>query len=100
MASGKKDHSTSKISRERIEILFHEAYLHRDDPTLSKRYVFLARELAMRQRLTLPKKYRRMFCKTCGAYFIPGENLRVRVSRGKVVYTCEVCGAVKRFPIK
>lgn len=98
--AGKKDPSVKKIAGERIEILFSRAYEVRDDPKLAARYVFLAREIAMRQRIRLPKSYRRMFCRTCGSYFVPGDNLRVRIARGKVVYTCGVCGAVRRYPIR
>lgn len=97
--AGKKDPSAKKIAGERIEILFSRAHEVRDDPELAKRYVYLAREIAMRQRMRLPKSCRRKFCRSCGSYFVPGENLRVRVLRGKVIYTCGVCGAVKRYPI-
>jgi ribonuclease P protein subunit RPR2 len=96
--AGKKDGSAKKIAGERVDILFSHAV--RADPVLAKRYVFLAREIAMRQRMRLPRRYRRKFCRVCGSYFVPGDNFRVRISNGNVIYTCLDCGAVRRFPLR
>lgn len=100
MARSEKGVPVKQIARERIEILFRLANEKRDNPVLSARYVSLAREISMRQRLRLSKQQKRSFCKSCGTYFVPGENLRVRVQHGKVVYTCQECGNVKRVPIR
>ena len=100
MARSEKGVPVKQIARERIEILFRLANEKRDNPVLSARYVSLAREISMRQRLRLLKQQKRSFCKSCGTYFVPGENLRVRVQHGKVVYTCQECGNVKRVPIR
>ncbi len=94
-----KGPSPKKIASERIEILFDQAYRNRFDPERASRYVSLAREIAMRQRLRMPKEYRRSFCPGCRTYFVPGKNLRVRIQHGKVIYTCGVCGLVTRYPL-
>ncbi|MDV0443776.1 ribonuclease P protein component 4 [Methanorbis rubei] len=99
MAQHNKGQSPKKIASERIEILFDQAYLNRSNPALANRYVSLAREIAMRQRLRMPKQFRRSFCPVCHAYFVPGENFRVRVQHGKVICTCLVCGTVTRYPL-
>ena len=100
MAKSEKGVPVKQIARERISSLFNLAEEKREDSTLSNRYVALAREISMRQRLRLSKQQKRSFCRCCGTYFVPGKNLRVRVQHGKVVYTCQECGNVVRIPIR
>ncbi len=99
MEKAEKGISTKKIALERIDILFERAKEAQTKPDLSVRYVSLAREMAMKQRVRLTKCHRRSFCPSCHAFFIPGENLRVRVQHGKIIYTCGICGAVTRIPL-
>lgn len=67
------------------------------DAALAKRYISLARKIAMRHRISLGKKE---FCRRCGTVFIPGVTLRVRVSPSKtaVLYTCLSCNHTANFP--
>ena len=60
-------------------------------------YVRLARRVAERNRLTLPRTFRRFTCDECDAYLRPGENARVRLQDGHLVITCD-CGAQARYP--
>jgi len=71
------------------------------NPARAKRYVELARKLGMRFRLRLPKESKARFCRKCGAYWIPGRNVKVRLkpSEGRAVYEC-ACGAKRGFPYK
>lgn len=97
MVKSGKDGVAKKIAAERIDILFEEA---KSAPSpMAERYVLRARELAMKQRLRLSKRQKRVFCRKCGAYLVPGKNLRVRIQRGRVIQTCEVCGHVVRIPL-
>lgn len=92
-----------KIAKERIEILFEQAEKEfKEHPERSHRYVEIARNIAMRFNLSIPKKYRRKFCKNCYKYLMPGENCRVRLDskRSKKVVKCEECGEIMRFPYK
>jgi ribonuclease P protein subunit RPR2 len=100
MIQRRKNPIAKEIALERIEILFDQAYKNRANPAFSNRYVMLAREIAMRRRLRMPRVYRRFFCPVCHVYFVPGDNLSVRVQHGKVISTCKTCGAVIRIPIK
>lgn len=95
-----KGPSPKKIALERIEILFAMAYKNRDNLPLANRYVSLAREIAMRQRLRLPREYQHLFCPACHSYFVPGKSYRVRVQHGKVIITCGICGAISRYPLR
>ncbi|MDO5847473.1 MAG: ribonuclease P protein component 4 [Methanocorpusculum sp.] len=99
MAKYEKGVSVKEIARERIGILLGAAEENRSSPSVSARYVALARAISMKQRVRFTKEQRRSFCRRCGAYFVPGDNLSVRVLRGRVIYTCKSCGAVYRFPL-
>ena len=89
---------SDQIAKRRIETLFSLAKeFYPKDKTLSKRYVSLARKIAMRHRLSLGSK---QFCKKCNTVFIAGTTLKVRVSPFKtaVLYTCNICKTVAKFP--
>jgi ribonuclease P protein subunit RPR2 len=87
------------VAAERIERL-HElarAAATEGDDDLARYYVRLARRVAERNRLTLPRQFRRFTCDSCDAYLRPGKNARVRLQDGHVVITCN-CGAQARYP--
>ena len=87
------------IGRERIEVLFEQAEsAFKKDPKLSNRYVELARKIAMKCKIRIPKELKRRFCKHCYVYLVPGKNCRVRTHEGKVVYYCSSCKKYTRFP--
>jgi len=97
MAKPQKGAAAKKISAERIEILFDEAKTAPQE--FADRYVSIARDLAMKQRIRLTKPQKRAVCKKCGAYLVPGKNLRVRIQRGRVIHTCTNCGYAVRIPL-
>lgn len=87
------------IAAERIDRL-HElarAAAADSDDELAREYVRLARRVAERNRLTLPRRFRRFTCDRCDRYLRPGKNARVRLQDGHVVITCS-CGAQSRYP--
>ncbi len=92
-----------QIARERIEILFEEAAEAFDEhPDRADRYVELARRIAMKHTISLPRSYRMRFCSDCGSYLVPGSNCRVRLNskhRTKTI-TCLNCGSIMRFPYR
>ena len=65
----------------------------------SREYVRLARRVAERHRLRLPREFRRFTCDECDVYLRPGVNARVRLGPGRVVVRCD-CGATKRYPYR
>ncbi len=87
-----------KIARERIEILFREA---RKTPhqKLSNRYVFLARKIAMKYQVKIPREYKKLFCKKCYAYLVPAKTLRTRIKNKKLIYYCYNCNHITRYPL-
>ena len=95
--------STEKIALKRIHILFRLAkeIIH-DDAELAQRYVQVARKIAMRTRLNIPKEYRSLICKKCRRFIIPGANCRVRIQQKRqthIVITCLNCKGYSRIPL-
>ena len=90
-----------EIALERIKILFEQARIaFKDNPALSNRYVKLARKLAMKYKVRMPRELKRKYCKHCYTYLRPPYNARVRIHNGKVVYTCYNCKKFMRFVLK
>ena len=101
MAPRRNKTAERKIAEERIERLFESAYLaFGKDPALSKRYVILARKIAMKYRVKIPGRYRSSYCRKCLEFFSPGKNTRTRINNGRVTITCLNCGYTRRYPIK
>ncbi|MBS7620200.1 ribonuclease P [Candidatus Bathyarchaeota archaeon] len=99
-----KERPASEIALERINILFELAeknYRRREE--LARRYLQLAKRIAMRNRIRIPQNLNRRMCKECYSYLVPGVTSRVRVRSKRephVSITCMNCGTVKRLPIK
>jgi ribonuclease P protein subunit RPR2 len=62
-------------------------------------YVRLARRVGERNRVRLPREFRRFTCDACDSYLLPGRNARVRLRSGHVVVTCD-CGSQARYPYR
>ncbi|RJS89723.1 ribonuclease P [Candidatus Bathyarchaeota archaeon] len=95
---------TRRIALERIHILFRLAdEVFPENPERAQRYIDLARRIAMRCRVKLPRELRRRICKYCKSLLRPGVNCRVRVRQRRephIVVTCFNCGRVSRYPIR
>ncbi|MCS7120535.1 MAG: ribonuclease P protein component 4 [Nitrososphaerota archaeon] len=93
-----------KIALERIATLFHLAREAANDrPELADRYVEIARKIAMRSRVRIPKEYRIFFCKRCKRFLVPGVGSRIRIQPRRephVVITCKHCDAKRRVPLR
>ena len=89
------------IAQERITILFREAEtVFNKNPSLSHRYVTLARKLAMKIKTRIPPELKRKFCKHCYKYLFPGKNARIRTREGKLIIYCQECKKHTRIPLK
>lgn len=87
------------IAEERIERLHdlaREAARECEDER-ARHYVRLARRVAERNRLRLPRRFKRFTCDRCDSYLRPGKNARVRLRDGHVAITCD-CGEQARYP--
>ena len=96
----KKPEQHRTIAKERIAILFEQAAaMFSENKSLSNRYVTLARKIAMKYKVRMSSEFRRMFCKHCYKFLVPGKNLRVRLGEGKLIYYCLECKKFWRMPI-
>ena len=92
--------SKKQVALERIKILFKQAKrIFNKNPALSNRYVTLARKIAMKAKVRIPRDLQKKFCKHCYKYLVPGTNCRVRTINKKIVYYCLDCKKYMRFPI-
>ena len=96
--------STKQIALHRVHLLFGLAkQVAHENPELAQRYVRLARKVAMRSRLRLPKEYRFLVCRKCKSFILPGVNCRTRIQPRRephMVITCLSCNKITRIPIK
>ncbi|MFQ6094945.1 MAG: ribonuclease P protein component 4 [Candidatus Bathyarchaeia archaeon] len=96
--------SAREIASQRVHRLFQLAMeIIHTDPKLAQRYVEIARNIAMRTRLHLPREYNRMVCRHCKNFILPGVNCRVRIQPRRethAVITCLICGGHMRIPLK
>lgn len=81
---------------DRLHVLAREA-AREGEVDRAREYVRLARRVAERNRLSLPRRFERFACDACDRYRRPGVDARVRLSDGHVVITCE-CGHTDRYP--
>ncbi len=89
-----------QIALERIKILLERAQrMKNEDYELARRYVELARRIATRYRVRIPKELKTTFCKKC-LYPYRSDRVRVRVRKSRVIITCLNCGYEKRIPIR
>jgi ribonuclease P protein subunit RPR2 len=88
-----------EIARERCAKLLKMACekLRAGDERLAKRYVDLARRIAMRHRFPLGRS---SYCRKCGMPLVQGISLKTRVAKGKRVNSCLKCGATVIVPFK
>ncbi len=90
-----QDPKLQQIAAERIDILFREARL---SPEYANRYVFLARKIAMKLNVKIPKEYKMLFCHKCYKYFSAGNfTVRTNAKTKAVEYKCRNCGYANRY---
>jgi len=94
----RKADSQKRIALERITDLFREAESNFNEyPALSRRYVVLARKIAMKYRVRFTRDQKKLFCKSCNAYLKQGTNSTVRIHKGMIILHCLECSHVRRF---
>ncbi|MBR9699524.1 ribonuclease P [Candidatus Woesearchaeota archaeon] len=101
----KKYHRRSKIvldvAKQRIKKLIQQAEdIFDEEKALADRYVYLARRIAMKYKIRITPSLQKRFCKHCYSFLMPGKNLRVRTTQGKMTYSCLECKKFMRFPLR
>jgi ribonuclease P protein subunit RPR2 len=98
-----KDKKIQKtIAERRIKQLFllAEQQALNNKLNLANRYTELARKISMRYLVSIPKDYKRRFCKHCYSYLLPYVTCRIRIHRGKLIIYCYNCKRYFRIPLK
>ena len=92
----------NRIADKRINKLFQLAEKNAllGDFFHANRYIEIARAISMRNRISIPKEFKRYFCKHCYDYLLPGVNSRVRINRGKLIIYCNNCNKYTRIIFK
>ncbi len=87
------------IANRRIDTLLAFAKSEvRAHPDLAKRYVKLARAIAMRHRVPLGRGRKHLFCQECNLPWVVGYNVKVRLEpkTRRMIYSCK-CGKRTAF---
>ena len=85
-----------EIAAKKIKVLFNEAD---NNHSKANRYIKIARDIAMKINLSMPKNLRKKYCKYCNNYFT-SKNHRVRTRNKMVVYYCFNCKKYMKFLMK
>jgi len=86
-----------RSAKERVKELFVKAAGKRKQGA-ADRLVRKARRLAMKHKVPL-RQYKTLFCTHCYARLVPGENCRVRIHKGRIIYSCLTCKKFRRIPL-
>ncbi len=91
-----------RIARERIVLLLTLAdEVAGSRPALAERYGELARRIALRSRVRIPRRWSWRYCRECKSFLIPGVTATIRVRPKRmphVVIHCHKCGGITRRP--
>ena len=94
----RKQKELKDAAMKKVLYLFEQAKeSFKKSPELANKYVLLARKTSMKYKVKIPRELKRLFCKHCYSYLVPGKTSRVRTHKGKVVYYCFSCKKYMRF---
>lgn len=86
---------TNKEVLKQIRQLFGYAEKH---PSMSKRYIQLARKMAMKFNVKIPGALKRKYCHHCYSYFTP-KNCRIRIKKDMKIVYCLKCKHYNRIKL-
>lgn len=69
--------------------------LAKKNPKLARRYIQLAKKMAMRCNVKMPKELKRKYCHKCLSLF-SSKNSRIRIKKGFRIIKCMECGNYSR----
>ena len=91
---------SKEIAERRILTLFDMA-LQTSDHKRAAEYIHLARKIASRVRMKVPRSLQQLACDSCHSPLRPGLTavFRVRSQPRRLVIRCKACGRIKRRPL-
>jgi RNase P subunit RPR2 len=87
------------LAPRRIEALFEQIESMKPSQKTADSFVRKAWKLATANRIRWPAHLKTRFCRKCKSYW-NSRTLRVRLQKKRAIYTCLVCRAIRRIPIK
>ena len=88
----RKPRQLKEFAVEQASQLFEKAEnVYSENRELANEYVGIARKLCMKYKAKMPSVLKRRYCKHCKCYLRVGDNCRIRLNKGKVVYLCLNC---------
>lgn len=92
--SAERREIAKRIAKERIERLFSLARKRVEEGELeyARKYVQLAKRIAMKAQIKIPKELKESFCKNCFLPLIPGKTCKVRKTKKRITKICLNCG--------
>ncbi len=69
------------------------------NPAEANRLTAKAHREVLRSKLKLPAVLKKRYCKYCRSFWMPGKTVRVRLSKGRIVYSCLSCKKIQRMPL-
>lgn len=99
MRRGRRPKWMLDIASERMNILFNlaEESFHKN-PQRSDRYTEMARNIATKYNIRMPRIWKRRFCKNCNKFLKPGNNCKIRLRDSCVTIKCLECGNIVNIP--
>jgi ribonuclease P protein subunit RPR2 len=91
------------LAYQRVQRLLSLALeMAREDMKLARRMAAIAWRMKLRYTLRLPWELRRLYCRGCKGFLVPGVNARVRLGGRppSLKITCLDCGHIYRRPIR
>ncbi len=100
----KKRAVTGKTQKEgalqQVRALFDAAaIIFPKNPAEANRLTAKAHREVLRSKLKLPAVLKKRYCKSCRSFWMPGKTVRVRLGKGRVVYSCLSCKKIQRMPL-
>ena len=94
-------HNVKCIAYGRLNDLFNMASNEFSEyPERSHKYVKIALRLAAKAGISIPKKFRRNYCRGCKRYLSSGTNASFRTRNGKLIIRCFNCKKFRRIVLK
>ncbi len=76
--------------------LFNQA---KNNPKMAKRYIYLAKKIAMHVNVKIPKELKKLYCHKCFSLF-NSKNSSTRIKNGFKIVKCLECREIKRISLK
>lgn len=102
----KKKHKDKKIQKKIAKNRINKLFIMAQHCAITgkiktaNRYIEIARNISMKYLVTIPKPFKRSFCKHCYSYLLPNITCRIRIHNSKIIIYCYNCKKFTRFPLK